>query len=755
MSLPTEASDPSSGWSLELEERLKQLRASTLLAMLIGLAGLGVLLLRMPDELLGVGQSLGAAFLTFALVGLVYGLHRRHYALSVWLLLCGSTAILYLVIQWTDEGTLAMLFILPVIVATLLNSIAAGLATSLLLTLALVLQTSLLPSLDEPLRFAVLIGIWATEGALILTLSPILKTVGWAWLGYERHRELLEEARDAQQRLQETLQDLTEANTQLQRLNRLAQGLREATEHERRVKEQFVANVSHELRTPLNMIVGFCEMIIEAPETYGPDLPPSLLADLDVIFRNSQHLASLIDDVLDISQIEVGQMALVREHASFTEIVDSAVTAVKPLYQSKSLALDVVLPSNLPSVFCDSLRIREVLLNLLSNAGRFTEEGGVTIGATQEGNDLTVSVRDTGPGISAAQQTRLFTPFEQLDGTIRRRFGGTGLGLSISKSFVELHDGRMWVESHEGEGTTFYFSLPITLPAPMEDGYMRWVDPYNPYEPRHRPLRLPQTEVRPRWVIQERGEALYRLLSRHLEGVDLLRVETLEAAVRAVTETPSQALLINTLTVGQTLEQLEREGRLPRGTPAIVCSIAGVEEAANGLGAAGYLVKPISREKLLSALAELGRPVETVLIVDDEREAQMLFRRMLTNAKESFRVLRAENGRQAIAVLEGQRPDVILLDLTMPEMDGFEFLRLREGASWRDVPVILISARDPLGHPIVSNTLAVTSTSGLSARQILTSLTVLTTMLSPGLTDGDSEVTIRDDPPDPSTPEAG
>ena len=173
-----------------------------------------------------------------------------------------------------------------------------------------------------------------------------------------------------------TLEDLASANVQLARLNQLAQGMRHAAEDARRAKEEFVANVSHELRTPPNMIVGFSEMMLQAPQTYGKKIPSALLADLAVIQRNSQHLSSLIDDVLDLSQIEVGKMALTKERVAFQEVVQAAVTAVRPLFDSKGLHLKTEVPGDLPLVFCDRTRIREVVLNLLSNAGRFTEHGG-------------------------------------------------------------------------------------------------------------------------------------------------------------------------------------------------------------------------------------------------------------------------------------------------------------------------------------------------------------------------------------------
>ena len=670
------------------------------------------------------------AFLLSALVVVTFILRRWRYVPAAWTLFLGSVALVALVLAWSIYPGAVLLLVFPVAVGTILVSVHAGLVTASACTLALLIRPGWFQGLDGGLQVIAVVTIWIVEGALLVTLRPLVDTVQWAWRGYQESYESLEHARDYQQQLHETLADLTEANSQLQRLNRLAQALREAADNERRIKEQFVANVSHELRTPLNMIVGFSEMMLESPEAYGDaPLPATLLADLDVVLRNSQHLSGLVDDVLDLSQIEAGQMALVREHVEFPEIVTSAVTAVRPLYESKSLTLTVDMVSDLPDVFCDRIRIREVMLNLLSNAGRFTEAGGVTITVRREGDALVTSVTDTGPGIPEGKRDRLFRPFEQLDGTIRRRYGGTGLGLSISKSFVELHEGELWVESEEGKGTVFSFRLPLTAPAPVSDSFMRWIDPYQSREPRTRPFRLPDVQVKPRWVIVEQGTTMRRLLARHLEGIDFVPVASLSEAMDALRETPSQALLINDLDVGSALARLKTEAGLPHNLPVVVCSVPGVEQAIKGFGVTGYLMKPIAREALLSMLGEMGPGVETVMIIDDEREALTLYRRMLSSADRDYRVLRAHNGRQAIEVLQEQMPDVILLDLMMPEMDGFEFLRLRSGMPWEHVPVVLISARDPLGHPIVSDALAVTLTGGLSVNQLLTGISTLTSML--------------------------
>ena len=388
------------------------------------------------------------------------------------------------------------------------------------------------------------------------------------------------------------------------------------------------------------------------------------------------------------------------------------------------------MPGDLPPVYCDRVRIREVMLNLLSNAGRFTERGGVQVRAWREADDVVVSVADTGPGIAPEGRERLFRPFEQLDGTIRRRYGGTGLGLSISRHFVELHEGRMWVESEEGAGTTFLFRLPIDPPAPLDGSFRRWFNPYEPQEPRDRPARLQAVATRPQVLVVEQGDSMRRLFSRYLDGYDVLPAAGLEDALDRLSRAPAQALLINDLHVTQALQRLDAAA-LPYGVPAVVCTIPGVEEATAGLEVADYLVKPISRPQLLAALDRLEGRVETVLIVDDEPDALQLFWRMLAHADRPYRVLRAYDGRQALEVLRAEPVDAILLDLVMPEMDGFQFLAARaQEPALRDIPVILISARDPLGHPIVSKNLAVTLANGLSARQIVECVQALSQMLS-------------------------
>ena len=660
-----------------------------------------------------------------------------------WLTMILLVAMVYLSHIWLDVPGILTLMVIPTAMAAVLIGLSAATATAVGQTMLLLLLRVLANGRFGPAPFFVpgarpgtiaitLIAIWATFGVMYAVYNPVHRVARWSWDYFERAHGLLEEARDRKVELEQALDDLARANLQLTRLNTLAQGLRHAAEDARAAKEKFVANVSHELRTPLNMITGFSEMILQAPETYGSKIPSALLADLAVIHRNAEHLSDLIDDVLDLSQIEADQLALTKENVQFYEIIELATSAVRPLFDSKGLYLKTEVPEDLPFVFCDRTRIREVLLNLLSNAGRFTEQGGVRLRVRREGNDVVVAVADTGPGIATKDISRLFQPFQQADGSIRRRFGGTGLGLSISKRFIELHEGKIWVESEEGVGTTFSFRLPLVPPMPMGSGdFGRGIHPEWEFLQRTRPSMAPKAVVRPRFVVLETGDALQRLLTRYWDEVELVPVTSLEGALEELYRIPAQALLVNGASVAKSLEQFISATTLPGGTPAIVCSIPDVHQASAALDISDRLVKPISRDALLGALDRLGLEAGTVLIVDDEPDALQLFGRMLASSGRGHRVLLARDGREALNILHECRPDVILLDLVMPNMDGFQLLEMRsQDPALRDIPVVLISARDLTGQPIVSSALAVTQGGGLSVRQLLTSIEAISQVLS-------------------------
>jgi signal transduction histidine kinase/CheY-like chemotaxis protein len=737
--MTAQAPSLSPSWSSDLEVMIRQVRDE---AMSLAAIGLGLLALALlgyvithqdyPDRVIAIDV------IAFIVTVGVWVMRHRFYTEAAWILIGSMLLLVVLVVTWLSLPVAIVLLVLPVGLATLLISRSAGVAVaSVCAALTLLIEPALIPA---ELRVVTIFAMSSSVAMIWVTLRPLLTAVQWAWSGYEQSQTFLQQAQEYLVQLQEALKDLAEANVQLTRLNQQSQALRQIAEDSRHAKEQFAANVSHELRTPLNMITGFCEMIMQTPEMYGEEIPPALLADLAVVLRNSQHLASLVNDVLDLSQVDAGMLALSKERVSLAEIVDAARIAVGPLFTMKGLYLQSDIPADLPSIYCDRTRIREVLLNLLSNAGRFTEHGGVKVRAWREDNTIVTCVEDTGPGISQADQEKLFRPFEQLDGSIRRRYGGSGLGLSISKSFVELHEGRLWVKSEPGSGTTFFFSLPIDQPALLQGGATRWLNPYSTYERRERPSHLRPATVKPRLVVMGHSDPLQRLLGHYVGGVEIVPVADMDSAVRAMTETPAQALLVNTMNVGEALQQINAAGTLPYGTPAIVCQIPGMEQAAGSLGVKQYLIKPIAREKLLAVLDGLGVDIKTILVVDDEPDAQQLFRRMLATADRSYRVLRVSDGWQALEMLRAERPDAVLLDLIMPEMNGFKFLEAKSlEPELRDIPVILVTAQDPFRQPVVSRSLGVTCRDGLTARQILDCIEALSAILSTAAQPGGPE----------------
>jgi signal transduction histidine kinase/CheY-like chemotaxis protein len=719
----------SDSWSAELKAMIRQLQRETILLILPAVAGLGLILLGTAAQFAQQPGVLVTAGMLLLLTTLVWLVKRWCYVAAAWVLVLGCVLADLLAVNRAGFPLTLPLLAVPVGLATLAISRKAGLAVASALTLLLWLAPEQLIPGDPGLRVVTALLMWSTLGMVWLLLRPLLTTTQWAWSGYESSQLALEQARDVQVELKQTLEDLNAANAQLTRLNKQAHALRLVAEEERRAKARFVANVSHELRTPLNMIIGFCEMITESPEAYGEDIPAPLLADLSVVLRNSQHLSSLIDDVLDLSQIDAGQAALTKERVALAEIVQAAATAVRPLFISKGLYLDIDVPEDLPALLCDRTRIREVVLNLLSNAGRYTEEGEVRVKSWQKGHEIITSVTDTGPGISQEAQTKLFQPFQQLSEAASRRRGGTGLGLSISAGFIELHGGSVWVESEPGQGAAFYFRLPIDPPVALERPALGRYNPDQQPEERARRPRRVAPGVGPRIVVTESGNAMQRILSRYLDGAEIESVGSLGEALDDLAQTPAQALLVNDMQVGQALERLSA-ANLPHGIPALVCAIPGAEQATGVLGVTGYLLKPIAREALWAELDRL-RPVKTVLVVDDEPDALQLFGRMLEAAGRDYRVLRASNGREALDLLRWQRPDVVLLDLVMPEMDGYQLLdAMSRESALRDIPVVLISARDPLGQPIVSKALAVTMRDGLSVQQVLLCIKALSAILS-------------------------
>jgi len=667
-----------------------------------------------------------------------YRLVPRNYLAALLLWLAG-TALTILWASWLVQNPYVLLFgtVLPLIAVVSISG-WAGLAMEFVL---IVLVWGVSQSVyGAPLRdstASIIIAAGAFSGLLGWTArSELLVLADWAMSSFDAARENLNEMREPRLELEQSREDLMQANRELVRLSERLKVLERMAEEARQAKTEFVANVSHELRTPLNMIIGFSDMISRSPHVYGGRLPASLMTDIAAIKRNAEHLSALVNDVLDLSQVEAGRMALSRAWVDMTPLLDGAVGVVRSLYESRKLYLTLEIDPNLPLVYCDETRVRQVIINLLGNAGRFTEQGGVVLRCGQSNREVVINVADTGPGIADKDQERIFEPFQQADVSTRRRQGGSGLGLTISKQFVEMHGGAMWLESKEGVGTTISFSLPVEDASPWTSESASnvrralVVDDEIGYRLRLRPSRAPQLTIGERLVIVDPEHTLQRLLNRYLPGVEVEMAPNLSDAIAALRRSPAQALVVNESPM-HSLPPFAM-GNLPFGIPAITCWLPGEHDAAKRLGVVEYLVKPLSLEKLMTALRNLAYPIKTVLIVDDEEDELHLFARMLESTDRKFSILRVTSGQRALSMLRSRRPDVMLLDLNMPVMNGFQVLEEKaQDASISDIPVVVISSLDPVGDPIYSNKLTVTQSTGISQRNLIECIHALGAILAP------------------------
>ncbi len=701
--------------------------------------GVGMVLLTPPWPGEHGWRMLLLAAVWIAVCGTVYVLADRWFTGAHLLLLTAFSSMVAVTIQWFDAPAIVLLLLIPPVLAGLW----AGWLASMLVWSAM---TALLLMLTPGGAAAMVEVSVVAVAAVMALLAAVVWVVSWefaselsqTWQRAEHAQHLVEEARSQRLELRQAEEDLMQANREQARLLNRLEALHLIAEEARQTKQSFIANVSHELRTPLNMIIAYAELITQSPHLYSRRLPASLLADMNVILRNSQHLSRLVDDVLDLSQIEAGRMALSKEWSSVAEIVDTAIEAVSPLFQTKGLNLQTELSDDLPALFCDKTRIRQVLINLLSNAGRFTERGGVTVRGCLQDMHVILSVTDTGPGIEPEGQQRIFEPFQQLDSSIRRKHGGSGLGLNISKHFVEMHKGRIWLESERGVGTTFYVSLPVETtqyPLLTPPASRRWITPFHEYYPRTRPRVAKIPPIGRRYVVLDRGNTLPRLLSRYAGDVEVDLATTPTEALSLLADAPAHALVINLASMPEEENLLEPFGALPYDTPVFACWLTS-DDSIHQLGIAHYLVKPVGGAELLEAVHALPSPIHTVMIADDEPDLLRLFTRILAGAPERYRVISASDGIEALMLLRESHPDVLILDLLMPHMSGFDLLKEKQAdPSIRDIPVIVVSSRDPNSQPIVSNKLVVARSGGLSMRNLFDSIEALTGVLTPAAPD--------------------
>ncbi len=515
--------------------------------------------------------------------------------------------------------------------------------------------------------------------------------VGRLVAGFNEMLEQIEVRDRALRQQHEHLEDqVAERTTELRQLNRDLTEAKQRAEEASQAKSSFLANMSHELRTPLNAILGYSEMLQEEADDLDV---PGLKPDLQRIHTAGKHLLGLINDILDLSKIEAGKMTLFLETFDVTALVREVAATVSPLVTKNQNSLTVECTPGLGTMTADVTKLRQTLFNLLSNASKFTERGIIhlEVAPTKAGDGsvagVTFRVRDTGIGMTPEQLGRLFQAFTQADAGTSKRFGGTGLGLALSKRFCELMGGSIAVASEPGRGSTF----SVTLPAVVTDA----LNPDAHVAPRDQAAAFTGVTV----LVIDDDSAVRDLLARTL-GKDGFLVVTAASGAQGLELARQLRPRVITLDVmmpgldGWAVLSALKADPLTAEIPVVMMTIVDDRHLGFSLGATDYLTKPVDFSRLQATVRKhVGAGTgHRVLVIEDDSATRDLLVRQLTH--EGWPTTAAVNGRDGLAKVAAQPPALILLDLMMPEMDGFEFLAvLRRRPDGARIPVIITTAK--------------------------------------------------------------
>ena len=614
------------------------------------------------------------AVLMFAVCGLSFFIKTRSFNFACFFLLfCIALIAVQLSIASADA---TVLYLIPtsLIIAVILLSPAW-------IALALIVDCLFLLAFAPPAALAFMLALSATNLVSVGLLKRYFVNLLKISQGFQDYAaEQMNEARESRAKLVLMSKQLQEYQERLRVINRKLEIAFEQAEESRQAKARFAANVSHELRTPINLIVGFSEVMILAPEIYDQPLPAGYRADLQAVYRNARHLQNLINDVLDISQLEARHLAIVKEKANLRDCVYEASDMVADLIAKKGLDFKIDVTADLPDMWFDPVRIRQILLNLLVNAARFTSQGGITIEIVIDEKEAIVSVIDTGIGLSEGDIKRVFEEFYQLGGDEGQGERGSGLGLTLSRELIRLHGGAMTASSAglPGLGSRFSFSLPTTqnLVAQM---------------PTSNPPGV-AADAEKRILVVDDDEAVTGFFTRYLKSHKVRECNAEADALRELEQfEPDVLLLARDHQYSRLLDQV-RHSRF--GLHVVTIPTPSGRTLVRQRGVYDYLVKPVSRAMLQKVLTQFGDGLGAIMIIDDNRDIVRLFSQTLRSLDRGYTVRAAYSGAEGISIMREHKPDLLMLDVLMPAMDGFEVIAAMQAeAALRDIPVILVSAK--------------------------------------------------------------
>jgi signal transduction histidine kinase/CheY-like chemotaxis protein len=531
--------------------------------------------------------------------------------------------------------------------------------------------------------------------------SNLLAAIEESSFHYYEARKRLEETRKHRAEISHMLKEQSQSNYQLKQMNRMLEQARENAEEAKEDRDRFAMAVSHELRTPLNFIIGFSDLMVHAPETYTDieEWPPGLYDDIQEIYNSSQHLLGLINDILDMGKIDAKRMPIFRERIKPIIVLEEIEKLVSAQVEAKGLKFLIHCDPELPYIYVDRTRIRQVLLNVVTNSLRFTRQGHIKINAGLiSDEEIEIAISDTGPGISEEDLLKIFDEFRQVGQENWSREKGSGLGLSISRRFVELHGGKMRVESRQNQGTMIRITLPVLEPLHsivderedlQEGGELRLASIY-------------AKSQNPVVLCFSKDSFRENLLSQSIIQQEIVFVENFSQFEESIgSHYPSAIIIDEAIEDQEVLQNYLRQ--MPYDIPVISFLFSAISNRSFALpyGVYRYLVKPVTREKLILTIDSLGKEFRSLLVVDDDPTLVRLFTQAIKSsikddpALERFEFIPAYSGREALDYLETHKIDAVLLDLDLPDLHGTQVLaEIQKDERLVHMPVIIISASE-------------------------------------------------------------